>query len=173
MGFVHLLTPDLGIGLNDRIQLLAPIRSEAPSWPVGEHSPLYGASEVCFVGGLTLATAYAAHLQQRLEQAVVLVGLVIAPETFKRVVDVGPPSDSARSASFRNFWGPKAELRRFPDGAIVESVVWSRQAPETHLILEDIAVFVLNRHGGVQPSGNFLALAVLQPMTDRWFCSAF
>jgi U3 small nucleolar RNA-associated protein 22 len=32
------------------------------------------------------------------------------------------------AAVFREFWGDKAELRRFKDGSILEAVVWEQPA---------------------------------------------
>ena len=38
-------------------------------------------------------------------------------------MDRGPPADDARACTvFRALWGPRAELRRFKDGSIVEAV---------------------------------------------------
>jgi len=56
---------------------------------------------------------------------VVVLGLCIDPEKAFRLVDRGPPAEDLTAAGhFRAFWGDKAELRRFKDGSIVESVVW-------------------------------------------------
>ena len=106
------------------------MRAEASRWAVDEPNPLAGAAE--------------AH---------VVIGLVFNPETFRRAVDTGPAADSPQSASFRNFWGGRAELRRFADGSILESVVWNRPPAQAHLIVEDIAAFTLERHGGVSADG--------------------
>src|SRR5438045_4882538 len=41
------------------------------------------------------------------------LGILIDPESSRRLVDHGPPaSDTAAAAQFRSFWGDKAELRR-------------------------------------------------------------
>ncbi|KAG6807504.1 hypothetical protein H0H92_007256, partial [Tricholoma furcatifolium] len=48
---------------------------------------------------------------------------------------------------FRNFWGPKAELRRFQDGRITESVVWEvKTADERAHIPSLIVRYILQRH---------------------------
>ncbi len=78
----------------------------------------------------------------------VIVGLILNPETAQRLVDLGPPADDTakvccftrnittschsraacvscvvlQAAEFRQFWGPKSEMRRFKDGKINESV---------------------------------------------------
>jgi len=57
-----------------------------------------------------------------------ILGLRINSENSARVVDRGPPADekdSTQSKEFKAFWGNKAELRRFKDGAIVHAVVWN------------------------------------------------
>ena len=52
---------------------------------------------------------------------------------MSRIVDRGPPADAAAAAAeFRRFWGDRAELRRFKDGAIVEAVVWQQQQQQQH-----------------------------------------
>ena len=55
----------------------------------------------------------------------VWIGIVLDPENASRLVDIGPSSDDDKLAKdFRAFWGDRAELRRFKDGRICESVVW-------------------------------------------------
>lgn len=60
------------------------------------------------------------------------------PTAALRTLDQGPPADQADAArAFRAFWGAKAELRRFQDGAITEAVVWEEGGPAgRHLILD-------------------------------------
>jgi U3 small nucleolar RNA-associated protein 22 len=53
-----------------------------------------------------------------------------------------------------NFWGPKAELRRFPDGAIAESVAWERAPGEEHLIVSDLLAHALLRHARIAATGS-------------------
>ncbi len=53
----------------------------------------------------------------------ILVGLTVHSENWSRKIDRGPPANLRDAAhAFRAFWGEVAELRRFPDGAIVEAV---------------------------------------------------
>lgn len=70
-----------------------------------------------------------------------------------RLVDHGPAADSADPAaaeSFRGFWGEKAELRRFKDGSITESVVWDvKNADERAHIPFYISRYLLSRHCGI------------------------
>ncbi|GLT39138.1 hypothetical protein SLA2020_133450 [Shorea laevis] len=64
-----------------------------------------------------------------------------------RVVDIGPNAEHKEEAFlFRKFWGEKAELRRFKDGAIAESTVWESEQWTRHLILKRIIDHLLQRH---------------------------
>jgi len=59
---------------------------------------------------------------------------------------------------FRDFWGPRVQLRRFKDGAIIESVVWDTPTPPASAasdavrtqrvgcVVEQVTRFVLGRH---------------------------
>lgn len=74
------------------------------------------------------------------------VGLLLDADNVGRVVDHGPPAEEKEeAASFRAFWGEKAELRRFKDGSILESLVWSDQ-PSEESIVHQILAYILNRH---------------------------
>ncbi|KIV96663.1 hypothetical protein PV10_00501 [Exophiala mesophila] len=70
------------------------------------------------------------------------VGLLINADNITRLVDHGPSADEQQEAAeFREFWGEKAELRRFKDGSISESLVWLPGTPVTlqiikHLVLQ-------------------------------------
>ncbi|WFD35008.1 U3 snoRNP protein [Malassezia cuniculi] len=52
------------------------------------------------------------------------VGLRLDSANAFRQVDHGPAPESADAPAFRAFWGSVAEVRRFRDGRILESVVW-------------------------------------------------
>ncbi|EAW09147.1 rRNA-processing protein UTP22 [Aspergillus clavatus NRRL 1] len=74
------------------------------------------------------------------------VGLLLNSENASRVVDHGPSAEQKEeAASFRSFWGEKAELRRFKDGSILESLVWSDQ-PSSKSIVYQILSYILRRH---------------------------
>jgi U3 small nucleolar RNA-associated protein 22 len=80
------------------------------------------------------------------------VGLVLAPENKDRLVDHGPPAENHEDAvKFRAFWGEKAELRRFKDGSIVESLVWSEDEPVTFQVIK----YLVKKHFGLQASSVF------------------
>ncbi|KAI9928068.1 hypothetical protein MW887_002920 [Aspergillus wentii] len=74
------------------------------------------------------------------------VGLLLDSENSTRAVDHGPSAEQKEeAASFRSFWGGKAELRRFKDGSILESLVWSDQPSSTSIIYQ-ILVYILQLH---------------------------
>ncbi|KAB8076695.1 Nrap protein [Aspergillus leporis] len=78
--------------------------------------------------------------------ATLYVGLSLNPENAMRVVDHGPFAEQKEeAATFRSFWGEKAELRRFKDGTIRESLVWSDQ-PSSSSIVYQLLIYVLQRH---------------------------
>jgi len=58
--------------------------------------------------------------------AEIIIGLLLNSDCAGRKVERGPPAEEAdASRRFRKFWGSKSELRRFKDGAIQETLVWS------------------------------------------------
>ncbi|KAH9257806.1 hypothetical protein BASA81_003824 [Batrachochytrium salamandrivorans] len=76
---------------------------------------------------------------------VILLGLFLNPEQTFRLLDKGPPSEDAeQSAKFREFWGELAELRRFKDGSVLESVVWEEH--NRRLIPQRMMEHLLRRH---------------------------
>ncbi|KAI5119545.1 hypothetical protein M0805_008531 [Coniferiporia weirii] len=78
------------------------------------------------------------------------IGLVLNQSNAFRLVDHGPAAseqDSQEAIEFRDFWGSKAELRRFKDGRIVESVVWEvGNSDERARIPSFIVSFTVARH---------------------------
>lgn len=76
----------------------------------------------------------------------ITMGLVLNGDNAARVVDHGPSVEQKEeSASFRAFWGEKAELRRFKDGSILESLVWSDH-PSSASVVYQILSYILQRH---------------------------
>jgi U3 small nucleolar RNA-associated protein 22 len=75
-----------------------------------------------------------------------LFGLVLAPASeggemhAYRKVDVRP--DEVEAPAFKAFWGPKAELRRFKNGRIVESLVWTGGLG----VIDEMVNFACARH---------------------------
>lgn len=78
----------------------------------------------------------------------VQVGILLDPENVSRAVDRGPyAEDKVAAAEFRMFWGEKAELRRFKDGSIRESLTWAASNPMVNA-LKQIVLYVVQRHLG-------------------------
>lgn len=86
--------------------------------------------------------------------SIIHLGVVLDTEHAFRLVDHGPPAEDEESEQakiFRNLWGEKAELRRFKDGSITESVVWDvRSADERAHIPSLIIQHLLQRHLGIR-----------------------
>ncbi|RDX41283.1 Nrap protein [Lentinus brumalis] len=82
--------------------------------------------------------------------SVLYLGMILDTEHAFRLVDHGPSAEEQESESakqFRDFWGDKAELRRFKDGSITESVVWDiKSADERVHVPAMIAKHLLQRH---------------------------
>lgn len=77
-----------------------------------------------------------------------LINLSTDPAFATRTVDLGPAAENKKeAATFRQFWGEKAELRRFKDGSILESVVWS-QKDTAESVIEQIIRYIIKRHIG-------------------------
>ncbi|XP_077497145.1 nucleolar protein 6 Mat89Ba [Amblyomma americanum] len=88
------------------------------------------------------------------------IGLLLNAEHCFAKVERGPAADTPDAAAFRQLWGDKSELRRFPDSSILEAVVWSgRTASERRTISLRIARHLLSRHAGIEACtavGDFL-----------------
>ncbi|EGN97143.1 hypothetical protein SERLA73DRAFT_92146 [Serpula lacrymans var. lacrymans S7.3] len=80
----------------------------------------------------------------------IYVGLIYDSDHAFRLVDHGPSvedQDSEEAKQFRNFWGEKAELRRFKDGRITESVVWEVKTSDERAHIPSMVVrHLLGRH---------------------------
>lgn len=81
-----------------------------------------------------------------------VIGIIMNPEFAFGIVDKGPQSNEPEAEEFRKFWGSKAEIRRFKDGSITESVLWCPAgAPigEKRLICQKIIMYLLQHHFNV------------------------
>lgn len=108
-------------GLGDRVRLIDIQRSASPSWSIKAACP------------------------EPLLDASVLVCVLFDPANIDRLVDHGPSAEEKKAAAkFQKFWGEKAELRRFKDGSILESLVWAPGS--VHSIFKDIVVYLFRRH---------------------------
>jgi U3 small nucleolar RNA-associated protein 22 len=76
------------------------------------------------------------------------IGLILNSQNSTRLTDRGPsPQETELAEEFRNLWGDKAELRRFQDGAIVESVVWKADhMKERREIVPNMIKYLAKRH---------------------------
>lgn len=81
------------------------------------------------------------------------IGLIYDPPHAFRLVDHGPSAedqDSNVAKEFRHLWGSRAELRRFKDGRITESVVWDvTTSDERAHIPVSIVRHLLQLHFGI------------------------
>jgi U3 small nucleolar RNA-associated protein 22 len=81
------------------------------------------------------------------------IGVTFVPANIERVVDHGPAAEDKKAAiGFRNFWGEKAELRRFRDGSIRESCVWTNASNGS--IFKDIVNYLIKRYFDTVVSGH-------------------
>ena len=116
----------LSTGLGDRIKLIHPQVMNDPTGPVKISNPF---SNSC---------------------RIVVVGILLNSEQSGRIVDHGPQAeDKNAAATFRTFWRDKAELRRYKDGSIPESLIGSI-ADSRHNVLDQIIAYVLRRHMGLE-----------------------
>ncbi|KAG4443141.1 hypothetical protein IFR05_001373 [Cadophora sp. M221] len=117
-------------GLMDRVGLIDIQEQELPTWSIKSACP----------------TEQDPSLQ---------VSVVYDPANIDRLVDHGPPAeDKRKAAKFQKFWGEKAELRRFKDGSIRESLIWSPGS--AHTIFRDIVTYLINRHLGHESSASLV-----------------
>eukprot|EP00741_Cyanophora_paradoxa_P010847 tig00020544_g10486.t1 len=104
----------------------------------------------CALG--TRAVLIRTFIQMQSGARTLLVAVRLNEQNMNRLVDVGPASENtAEAAAFRSFWGPKAELRRFKDGTICESVVWEHLASKREEVVGEIVKYALHRHLNVNP----------------------
>lgn len=85
------------------------------------------------------------RLQPPSASPAVWVGVVFNPANMARQVDQGPTvEEKAEAKKFRQFWGEKSELRRFKDGSILESLIWTQTTPIA--LCEEIVRYILKLH---------------------------
>jgi U3 small nucleolar RNA-associated protein 22 len=100
------------------------------------------------------------------DQNNIIVGFLFDEAQIYRTVDRGPSAENAKeAASFHRFWGDKAELRRFKDGSIVESVIWSGSAST---IFQNIVSFALLKHIGSEVGQN---VRFIEDSTKKYLAS--
>lgn len=79
------------------------------------------------------------------DSSAVWVGIVFDAVNMARQVDQGPTVEEKEAAKkFRQFWGEKSELRRFKDGSILESLIWTQTTSMG--LCEEIVRYILKLH---------------------------
>lgn len=74
----------------------------------------------------------------------ILVGVLFDSAHVARQVDHGPSAEDKKEAQkFRQFWGEKSELRRFKDGSILETLIWTSTSPAE--LCEEIIRYIARR----------------------------
>ena len=112
----------LSKGLGDRVQIISFFQQSAASWSISSSRPHASASSE------------------------VEIRFVLDPVNSGRVVDHGPSAENKTEATeFRRFWGEKAELRRFKDGRILETIVW-KSGSSDRSVLQQIVIYLLEQH---------------------------
>ncbi|KAK4192215.1 putative nucleolar protein 6 [Podospora australis] len=110
------------------------------------------------------------------KKAALEIGVLFDPNGMARVVDKGPAAGASMEEKeecerFRNFWGDKAELRRFERDTIRETLVWSSTAAFD--LCEEIMRYILSLHlrigqieGDISFYGNGLSSLLSLKSTD-------
>ena len=137
----------LSKALGNRAKLIHFTFSELPLWPIQSRTP---------------------SLEKK--DKFVTVGLMLDADHTNRVIDHGPSSEEKEAAAaFRDFWGTKAELRRFKDGRILESLMWDDQ-PSSGPIVQQIMTYITGKHLNAQPKDLVFvgcdSISLLQPNKD-------
>lgn len=108
----------------------------------------------------------------------VLVGIILDSTHAPRRMDLGPSvEEKADAAKYRDFWGEKAELRRFQDGNILESVQWDETSPMS--IPEQIVRYSAKLHLSLQGDdlefhggGSFSSVARISASDSQYYTAA-
>ncbi|CAF0827834.1 unnamed protein product [Rotaria sordida] len=78
---------------------------------------------------------------------------VIFSDQYDLSVLKGPENGSKEAQAFRKLWSERCELRRYPDGSILESVVWNVDcAKDKRLIWMDATRYLLEIQAGISPT---------------------
>ena len=76
-----------------------------------------------------------------IENGILYLGINLnANVDFNREIDPGPHPKDPSAAAYREFWGEKSILRRFPDGSLLESVGWGSEP------IKELTVYALQKH---------------------------
>ncbi|KAI9221809.1 Nrap protein-domain-containing protein [Blastocladiella britannica] len=158
--FLHRAVPRLlARALTDRVRLIAAVPRVSITT-----SPAVAGSTGSSWSVATAAPATSAIVSDDGKASEMVIGLHLHPANYSRAVDVGPSPeiDAAGAGDFRRLWGTKAELRRFPDGSIAESVTWPGIAPSK--VVASAIDYVVARHMKVTPAQHWSQHAVLKQL---------
>lgn len=73
------------------------------------------------------------------------VGIILNPDECEKLVTHGPLAESKEEAeNFRQLWGQKSELRRFQDGSIKETTLWTQK--QFGIVLNEITSYLFSLH---------------------------
>uniref|UniRef100_A0A915IUB4 Nucleolar protein 6 n=1 Tax=Romanomermis culicivorax TaxID=13658 RepID=A0A915IUB4_ROMCU len=83
-----------------------------------------------------------------MENSTFIFGISLDEANYSNLVDRGPSADSPQAVDFRDFWGEKAEMRKFADSSICETCVWGTNETKMYgrTIIEKIVKYVSKRH---------------------------
>ncbi|PWY65042.1 Nrap protein [Aspergillus heteromorphus CBS 117.55] len=130
----------------DSTNILRNLRNQTSIYDVIAEALGDRADHIHIYSDTTEPWAMEAKTNRKPENKGIFIGLLLNTENAARVVDHGPSAEEKEEAeSFRAFWGEKAELRRFKDGSIRESLVWADEASSPSIIYQILA-YVLRRH---------------------------
>ncbi|KAG9249157.1 pre-rRNA processing protein-like protein Utp22 [Calycina marina] len=130
-GFSNKVFEVLREGLMDRVKLINVEMPSLAGWPVKSSCPTIP------------------------KEAFIQVGVIFDPANIDRLVDHGPSAEEKKkSAKFQKFWGEKAELRRFKDGSILESLVWTQGS--TYSVYQGILSYLIERHFTAEVSNSMI-----------------
>jgi len=72
------------------------------------------------------------------------VGFMLNPSEYHQQATFGPTADELEESKiFRKFWGERSELRRFADGIVRETILWTKDKKQ---VISDILQAVLTKH---------------------------
>ncbi|KAL1899206.1 U3 snoRNP protein [Sporothrix stenoceras] len=117
--------------LGDRAQLVHVQLPSSSAWSTGEPLPETTSKDEASPTHVVLCISFDAS-------------------NMTRHIDHGPPAEDKKEAKkFREFWGERAELRRFKDGSILETLVWTAgQSPAG--LCEEITRYILCHRLGLK-----------------------
>ena len=75
-----------------------------------------------------------------------LLLLTLNQQNISRFADKGPQARTPEVAAWQELWGGRSELRRFKDGSILYTNVWSCKTGENYAIPVEIVRYILSIH---------------------------